>query len=160
MFSMVDEHLVRDAAPSSRALYCPWPVGVRGLLTVLAIIAALALRAANRGVGPGSRGAYRVAPVLVIDPNTAPPAVLGALPHVGPSLVRKLVEQREIRPFESIDDLRRRVRGLGPATLARLAPHLHITPGWEVIPGPQDPMIVSIPAQPELARGPASSRPR
>ena len=62
--------------------------------------------------------------------------MLGALPHVGPSLVKKLVEQREVRPFASIEDLRRRVRGLGPATMARLAPHLRIAPGRDLIPDP------------------------
>jgi hypothetical protein len=48
------------------------------------------------------------------------------LPHAGPSLVKKLVEQRQVRPFASMDDMKRRVRGLGPVTMARLGPHLRI----------------------------------
>src|SRR3954470_20116621 len=98
MFSMPHASRVRDEWPSSDASFGPWPVGVRGLLTVLGILAALGLCAVDRGVGAGSRVALKATPVLVIDPNTAPPAVLGALPHVGPSLVKKLVEQRAIQP--------------------------------------------------------------
>ena len=102
MFSRSDRPRDCISAPSWGASSGPWPVGVRGLLTVLGMLAALGLRMADRGVGPGSRVACKPAPVLVLDPNTAPPAVLGALPHVGPSLVKKLVEQRELRPFASI----------------------------------------------------------
>jgi competence protein ComEA len=68
------------------------------------------------------------APDLVVDPNTAPPEVLGALPKVGPVLLRHLLAAREERPFDSLDDLDRRVRGIGPATLAALRPHLRIEP--------------------------------
>src|SRR3954453_22549865 len=120
MFSRSDRPRDGISAPSWGASSGPWPVGVRGLLTVLGMLAALGVRMADRGVGPGSRVACKPAPVLVLDPNTAPPAVLGALPHVGPSLVKKLVAQREVRPFASIEDMRRRVRGMGPATMARL----------------------------------------
>ena len=160
MFSMPDASRVRDAGPPSAASFGPWPVGVRGLLTVLGILAALALHPAHRVVGTGSRIALKATPVLIIDPNTAPAAVLGALPHVGPSLVKKLVEQREVRPFASIEDLRRRVRGLGPATMARLAPHLRIAPGRDLIPDPEDAVVASIPSGSEPDRGRVSTRPR
>jgi competence protein ComEA len=118
------------------------------------LIAALGLRAAGHFLGSGTRRAYQAVPVLVVDPNTVPPGVLGALPHVGPALVKRLVEQREIRPFDSTADLRRRVRGLGPATLARLAPHLWIKPRPEQTPEPEGPRIVSAPSSPKLAQGP------
>jgi hypothetical protein len=129
-----------------------WPLGARGLLIVLALIAALGLRFVSHSLGAAPRRAYQIAPVLVIDPNTAPPSVLGALPHVGPALVRKLVEQREIRPFDSTDDLRRRVRGFGPVTLARLAPHLRIRPRREPIDVRQGPMTASVPGSAKLAQ--------
>lgn len=103
-----------------------WPTRARVLLAVVVFIAAVALRVATDSLGTGLQRTCRVVPVLVIDPNTAPAFVLEALPHVGPSLVKQLIEQREIRPFGSTEDLRRRVRGLGPVTLARLAPHLRI----------------------------------
>ena len=159
MYSKSDASRVRDAGPSSAASFGPWPVGVRGLLTALGMLAALALRAADRDLGLGSHAAYKPAPVLVLDPNTAPPAVLGALPHVGPSLVRKLVEQREVRPFSSIEDMRRRVRGLGPATMARLALHLRIAHGRDPIDGPEDPVVVSIRSGSDLTRVSKLTRP-
>src|SRR5271166_1643478 len=103
-----------------------WPARARALLAFVVLISGVVLRMASDSLGTGLQRTCRVVPVLVIDPNTAPPSVLEALPHMGPSLVKQLIEQREIRPFRSISDLRRRVRGLGPATLARLAPHLRI----------------------------------
>ncbi|MGO8898874.1 MAG: ComEA family DNA-binding protein [Isosphaeraceae bacterium] len=103
-----------------------WPARARVLLAFVVLISGVALRVASDSLGTSLRRTCRVVPVLVIDPNTAPASVLEALPHVGPSLVKQLIEQREIRPFGSTEDLRRRVRGLGPATLARLAPHLRI----------------------------------
>jgi competence protein ComEA len=97
--------------------------------------------------------------VLVVDPNSAPPEVLGALPHVGGALVKKIVEQREIGPFQSLGDLRRRVRGLGPATLARLAPHLRIGPSRQLDPLQEDhhPRIAAIRGPTKLARGSGES---
>jgi competence protein ComEA len=160
MSSITGEPQVLVAAHSPGALSGPWPVGVRGLLTALGMLAALGIRAADRSVGPGAGAVCNVTPRLVIDPNTAPPVVLGALPHVGPSMVRKLVEQRELRPFASMEDMRRRVRGLGPATMARLAPHLQISPGRDRIPDAQDTVVPSIPSRRDLAQGPVSTRPR
>ena len=153
MSSAAGEHTCRSLEPPVRA-HLPrlWPMGARGLLIVVVLIAALGLRFASHSLGAGPRQAYQVAPVLVIDPNTAPPSVLGALPHLGPALVRKLVEQREIRPFDSTDDLRRRVRGFGPVTLARLAPHLQIRSRGEQIDTRQGPMTASVPGSPKLAQ--------
>jgi type II secretory pathway component PulK len=100
-----------------------WPAGARGLLASLAIVAALGLRFASRDVR-SSLEPIAIAPELVLDPNTAPPRVLAALPNFGPALVNRLVEARAERPFSSLDDVRDRVRGVGPVTLARIAPHL------------------------------------
>jgi Helix-hairpin-helix motif len=103
-----------------------WPARARVLLAFVVLVSGVALRVASDSLGTGRQRTCRVVPVLVIDPNTAPSSVLEALPHVGPSLVKQLIEQREIRPFGSTEDLRRRVRGFGPVTLARLTPHLRI----------------------------------
>jgi hypothetical protein len=95
-------------------------------LAASVIAAALALavssESAPRSVGAG----IVVGPELLLDPNTAPPRVLETLPHVGRTLVLQIVAARDDRPFTSLDDARRRVRGLGPATLAMLAPYLSI----------------------------------
>jgi competence protein ComEA len=54
-----------------------------------------------------------------IDVNRADEAALERLPGIGPALARRIVEARAERPFRSVEDLAR-VRGIGPATLARL----------------------------------------
>jgi DNA uptake protein ComE-like DNA-binding protein len=60
---------------------------------------------------------------LVVDPNSAPRGVLVALPRLGPVLVDRIITEREIRPFASLDDFDRRVKGIGPVTAASLAPY-------------------------------------
>jgi competence protein ComEA len=62
--------------------------------------------------------------VLVVNVNTAPAAVLDALPRLGPALAGRIVAGREERPFHSLGDLDARVKGIGPATVAALRPHL------------------------------------
>jgi hypothetical protein len=63
-------------------------------------------------------------PALRVNVNTAPVGVLEALPRIGPALASRIVEAREELLFVSADDLDRRVRGIGPATIAGLRPHL------------------------------------
>ncbi len=65
-----------------------------------------------------------VVPVLVVDPNEASAGVLEALPKLGPAMVARIVAERRRRPFRSMDDFDARVRGIGPATVAALRPHL------------------------------------
>jgi competence ComEA-like helix-hairpin-helix protein len=56
----------------------------------------------------------------LLDLDTATEQEIDALPHVGPSLARRIVANRDsLGPFGSIAALRR-VRGIGPATLERL----------------------------------------
>jgi competence protein ComEA len=126
---------------------CPWPVNVCVLLIVVTMIGAVGLRTASLRLGCENRGPFRAAPALVVDLNTAPPQVVGALPHIGGVLVKRIVEQRTIRPFQSIDDLRHRVRGLGPATMARLAPHLRIGPRESY-----NPRLATVPRRRTVAR--------
>lgn len=63
-------------------------------------------------------------PLLVADPNTVPSPVLMALPMIGPTLAGNIVEARAARPFDSIEDFDRRVRGIGPARVAALRTYL------------------------------------
>ncbi|MFI5455892.1 MAG: ComEA family DNA-binding protein [Isosphaerales bacterium] len=101
-----------------------WPVGPRVVLAATVIAAALGLAVGSRGVDPPPVDGIVAAPKLKLDPNTAPPQVLGTLPQVGPTLVRQLVLARQDGPFTSLEDIRSRVRGVGPATLEQLAPYL------------------------------------
>jgi len=69
-----------------------------------------------------------------LDPNTATLSDLSALPNLGPAMARRVIEDREqfqkTHPHEpaykAIDDLQR-IKGIGPATLENLRPHLRIT---------------------------------
>ena len=59
---------------------------------------------------------------LSVDLNRATQAELERLPRVGPALARRIIARREQHgPYRSLDDLRH-VRGIGPSTLALLAP--------------------------------------
>jgi len=57
-----------------------------------------------------------------VDVNRATQAELERLPRVGPALARRIIAWREQHgPYRSLDDLRH-VRGIGPSTIALLAP--------------------------------------
>ena len=58
------------------------PAGSRRLLAAMVIGGSLVLAVMSDEVNPPPPGAI---PILRIDPNTAPPQVLGALPRVGPA---------------------------------------------------------------------------
>jgi hypothetical protein len=114
---------------SQRGAWSPvWSTGQRALLTALLTAAAMWLAHASRAVDLAPGDSIVVAPTLKLDPNTAPSQVLGALPRVGPTLVRQLVLARQDRPLTSLEDLRTRVRGVGPATLEQIAPFLRFEP--------------------------------
>lgn len=67
--------------------------------------------------------------VLRVDPNTAPAAVLEALPRIGPAMAGHIIAARDARPFADLDDFDRRVRGIGPVTREALRPHLRLDGG-------------------------------
>jgi competence protein ComEA len=61
-----------------------------------------------------------------LDPNSASAADLELLPGIGPSLALRIVLDRtEHGRFHTLDELLR-VRGIGPATLAKLRPLLRV----------------------------------
>jgi competence protein ComEA len=97
-----------------------WTPATRLWLSIAGTLGALALIAL--GGGDASQRPAPPAPRLVVDPNTAPPAVLSALPHLGPAMVKRIVAAREMAPFQSLGDLDTRVRGIGPVTLEALSP--------------------------------------
>jgi len=58
-----------------------------------------------------------------IDINAADAAQLCLLPEVGPAVAQRIIDSREAQgPFARVADLRR-VKGIGPATLAAVEPH-------------------------------------
>lgn len=70
-----------------------------------------------------------LAPDERLDPNRAPAGELDRLPGVGPATARAVVEHREEEgAFRRPEDLLA-VRGIGPATLARIRPSLDFSRG-------------------------------
>lgn len=105
-----------------------WPIEARTLLAVLVVAMAIGLLAVGRDWGTPTPKAFTAAPILVLDANSAPPQVMGALPTLGSTLVRRWADARTERPFSSLNDARRRVRGFGPASVAQIGPYLRFDP--------------------------------
>jgi competence protein ComEA len=123
-----DSQLVpRDLPPSSALSVVPWswPAGARVLLAGLVLAAGMGLAVAGWEDRATSEKVAEP-PEFVLDVNHAPLRALTALPHLGPTLASRLVEARAEGRFSSLEDVRVRVRGIGPITLARIAPHLRI----------------------------------
>lgn len=95
------------------------PVHAPRLRRVGGILAAL--------VVAGMLAAATDARAAAVDVNTASAAELEALPGIGAAKAAAIVEERQVRPFASIEDLDR-VRGIGPALVAELRPHVTVSP--------------------------------
>ena len=91
-----------------------------------AIDLAAHIAATDSAVAAEERAATPLAVGERVDPNTAPVVELMRLPRVGRSLAERIVAARDSAPFRSLDDLDR-VRGIGPALLEGIAPHLALT---------------------------------
>ena len=104
----------RDVRPVSS------PIAACGVILVAIALGALASR--HRAERPSQAPVVLVAAPAEeesgpLDVNRASADALEALPRIGPSLARRIVEDRDARgPFRDVDDLDR-VRGVGPATV-------------------------------------------
>lgn len=88
----------------------------------LAVLATLAVAAPLAGAAPNAD--ERPA---VVNLNTATPDELEALPGIGAKKAEAIVEARKSRGgFKSVDELVD-VRGIGPAQLEKLRPHLRVS---------------------------------
>ncbi len=75
-------------------------------------------------VAPSPPRPLTPSPSQRLDLNRATAVELESLPGIGPALAARIVAKRDsLNGFRSIDDLAR-VRGIGPATVARLKPYL------------------------------------
>jgi DNA uptake protein ComE-like DNA-binding protein len=94
-------------------------------LGVIAALLGLAMMVQPPGDAPA---AATQAPHLRLDPSTADPELLIALPRLGPGLVDAIVAARRDGPFASPEEFQRRVKGIGPVTLEQLRPYLRFGP--------------------------------
>ncbi|MFA7666128.1 MAG: helix-hairpin-helix domain-containing protein [Burkholderiaceae bacterium] len=84
------------------------PIFRRAVTVLLAVLLCTGLLPASAREIPG------------IDANTATEVELDAITGIGPALAGRIIEERRKAPFASLDDLRQRVRGVGPASLRRM----------------------------------------
>lgn len=80
---------------------------------------------------PDSLAALLHVIIKPVNISTASPSELEGLPLIGPVKAAAIVSYREQHgPFRDIDDLTK-VRGIGPATLARIRKHIVLGDGAE-----------------------------
>ncbi len=95
----------------------------RGHQILYFCVAILSLMLLNRG-----RRVWNLTPAnaydLKLDLRTAHPEVLMALPQIGPARMKAIRDEGRDLPFQSIGDLERRVKGIGPAISMEIAPYL------------------------------------
>lgn len=60
-----------------------------------------------------------------VNLNTADEAQLTTLPGIGPSLARRIIQYRQQKPFQRVEDLQQ-VSGIGPAKFRRLAGQVEV----------------------------------
>lgn len=77
------------------------------------------------GVGPAPAGAAGLLFGRRLDPNTASPRALEALPGIGPARAAAIAREARSRAFCAPEDLER-VPGIGPVGRARLARWIEI----------------------------------
>src|SRR6476619_6319347 len=133
---MADQQLPRERRPLLRRMD-------QAAVAVLVVFALVGM-AAYWIVQGGPRGQLievdRADPLtarFLVDIHKADWPELAALPEVGETLARRIVDSREKNgAFRDHEDLRR-VRGIGPATLERVRPYLMPMPGQHEVAGGQ-----------------------
>jgi competence protein ComEA len=104
-----------------------WEVPQRRALALMTALGAIALLlgplpfALDPAASPPPSG-------VEVDLNSAPTMVLLALPGLGPSRVERILAARADRPFDSLEDVERRVKGIGPATIGGIRPWARVAP--------------------------------
>ena len=64
---------------------------------------------------------WLLAPAWALEINHATEAELDGLRGLGPAFTRRILSERDIRPFTDWSDLMRRVKGIKPAQAAKLS---------------------------------------
>ena len=66
---------------------------------------------------------WLLAPAWALEINHATEAELDGLRGLGPAFTRRILSERDIRPFSDWPDLMRRVSGMGGVTAQKLSAH-------------------------------------
>ncbi len=91
-------------------------------------LVAIATGAVFMGLESRSGAVVSIDPTLEVEVNSAPAGVLLTLPAMGPSVVGRIVLERERGPYRSLDDFDARVRGVGPVTILLIRSYLRFGP--------------------------------
>lgn len=130
-----------DSSPASSPLQTAWPRSTQ-LATAFLLGGAVALLAVQawQSLAGGTRPSeLKHSP---IDLNRAGRAELSQLPGIGPALAERIEAHRQSNgAFRKVDDLRG-VHGIGPATLERIRPYVHV-----VEPGDAEPVVQTRPEE-------------
>lgn len=105
---------------------CGSPVGTARWPTIAVAAATIAVSVAAIALDRGRLPARPLAP-RTIDLDRADAIDLDLLPGIGPALAARIIDDRNANgPFGSPDALRR-VRGIGPAIVEGIRPHVRAT---------------------------------
>ncbi len=137
---MANESLPPEANPVPNVgKPTPWPTSVQLFLLVMLALGLLGLvgkslydwgyAAGFAAAQPEADGAF-----ASLDLNRITFAELRTLPGLGDTLARRVIDDRDRKgPFANFADLRR-VAGIGPKTLDRLRPFLHVQGSVDLMP--------------------------
>jgi hypothetical protein len=126
----------KRVADPQTAIWTPRQRRIAWLLAAILVIAlAIRLRNNPQEIASPQDGAHSAEITGQLDPNDAPAAMMGVIPHLPPAKARAIVAYRESfvrrhpgrRAFNSLHDLLR-VKGLGRQTLEQISPFLNIPP--------------------------------
>ncbi len=69
----------------------------------------------------------------LVDINTATAQELTSLPGIGPVIAGKIVEYREAKPFDTVEEILE-VKGIGPAKFEAIKDRIAVTPAVPAAP--------------------------
>jgi competence protein ComEA len=139
--SVNDLRNVRNVGPAALRRLLPWvcvqpdepgevvqPVIFRGSSRTAGATSPAALPQPPSARKPGKKAAGITRP---IDLNRASATELQRLPGIGPVIAARIVQERRKAPFQSVDDLKGRVPGIGPKKLEMLRPYATVASDGE-----------------------------
>lgn len=114
---------IKGFGPKKLALIEPWlKFPSENIVEKNQIQGPLQLKHVDQSNKPDTKSIPRL-----VDPNTASTSELESIPGIGPKMAKNILATRELKPFESVEDLMR-VPGIGSKNIEKFRPYLKITP--------------------------------